>query len=65
MLAEGEFNRFYIRALCVRAIEDGLPEVIVYRAKEVQSARPESARMIWAINSCRRAASRPSYTPGY
>jgi len=33
MLAEGEFNRFYIRALCARAIEDGLPEVTVYRAK--------------------------------
>src|SRR2546429_1854039 len=23
MLAEGEFNRFYIRAVCLRAIEDG------------------------------------------
>ena len=30
MLAEGEFNRFYIRALCLRAIEDEIPEVIVY-----------------------------------
>ena len=46
MLAEGEFNRFYIRALCLRAIEDGIPEVIVYRAKAVQNARSESERKI-------------------
>lgn len=46
MLAEGEFNRFYIRALCVRAIEDGKLYVTVYRAKSVESARPESERKI-------------------
>jgi hypothetical protein len=46
MLAEGEFNRFYIRALCLRAIEEGIPEVIVYRAKAVQNARSESERKI-------------------
>jgi len=46
MLAEGEFNRFYIRALCVRAIEDGIPEVVVYRAKAVVNARPESEAKI-------------------
>jgi hypothetical protein len=42
MLAEGEFNRFYIRGLCVRAIEDGIPDVIVYRAKAVENPRSES-----------------------
>jgi len=46
MLAEGEFNRFYIRAVCLRAIEDGLQEVVVYRAKNVQNARQESERKI-------------------
>lgn len=46
MLAEGEFNRFYIRALCVRAIEDGLPGVTVYRAKAVENARSESQQKI-------------------
>jgi len=46
MLAEGEFNRFYIRALCLRAIEDGIPEVIVYRAKAVDNPRPESERKL-------------------
>ena len=31
-LAEGEFNRFYIRALCRRAIETGA-QLVTYRAK--------------------------------
>ncbi len=46
MLAEGEFNRFYIRAVCRRALEDGVPNVIVYRAKAVQNPRPESEQKI-------------------
>jgi hypothetical protein len=45
-LAEGEFNRFYMRALCVRAIEDDISHLIVYRAKAVEHARPESQRKI-------------------
>jgi hypothetical protein len=46
MLAEGEFNRFYIRAICLRAIEDKVSQVIVYRAKAVENARPESQQKI-------------------
>lgn len=46
MLAEGEFNRFYIRALCRRAMEEGIPEVVVYRAKAVNAPRPESEKRI-------------------
>lgn len=46
MLGEGEFNRFYIRAVCLRAIEDGIKQVIVYRAKEVEHARSESEAKI-------------------
>jgi hypothetical protein len=46
MLAEGEFNRFYMRAICLRAIEDGIKEVIVYRAKDVAHARFESQQKI-------------------
>lgn len=42
MLAEGEFNRFYIRAVCLRSIEDGFDGVMVYRAKQVQQPRSES-----------------------
>lgn len=39
-MAEGEFNRFYIRALCVRALEDGT-NLEVYRARP--SANPDTA----------------------
>lgn len=46
MLAESEFNRFYIRALARRAIEEGIPEVVIYRAKPVQTPRPESEALI-------------------
>lgn len=46
MLAEGEFNRFYIRGLCRQVIESGGTEVEVYRGKDVSSPRPESLAMI-------------------
>ena len=46
MLAEGEFNRFYIRAVCLRATEEGVSDVIVYRAKAVENARSESQQKI-------------------
>ena len=42
VLAESEFNRYYIRGLARRAIEDGITDLIVYRAKPVQNPRPES-----------------------
>lgn len=45
IFAEGEFNRFYARALSVLAIRDG-KKLIVYRAKETQNPRPESEAKI-------------------
>lgn len=45
-LAEGEFNRFYVRALCRRVINDGVGELEVYRAKPVANPRSESEAMI-------------------
>jgi hypothetical protein len=45
-LAEGEFNRFYIRALCQRAIEQSVPRLIVYRAKDATSPRRESEEKV-------------------
>ena len=45
-LAEGEFNRFYVRALCRRVIDDGIDEVEVYRAKAVANPRSASEAMI-------------------
>ncbi|MBX9581007.1 MAG: hypothetical protein K2X87_11920 [Gemmataceae bacterium] len=46
-LAEGEFNRFYVRGLC-RFVLEGNPEaeVEVYRAKDVADPRPESEARI-------------------
>jgi hypothetical protein len=46
MLAEGEFSRFYIRALCVRALSTGSTTVEVYRAKAVMNPRSASAAKI-------------------
>jgi len=45
-LSEGEFNRFYIRGLCVRAIEAGMDQVEVYRGKPVNQPRLESEAML-------------------
>ncbi len=46
MLSEGEFNRYYIRALCLYAIALSIPYLIVYRAKQVMNPRPESEMKI-------------------
>lgn len=40
-MAEGEFNRFYIRALCVRASADGV-SLAIYRARPSQNPDAES-----------------------
>jgi len=45
-LAEGEFNRFYVRGLCARAIQNGMAEVEVYRGKQVRQPRPQSEALI-------------------
>lgn len=45
-LAEGEFNRFYIRGLCRRAIDEGIQELMIVRAKAVNVPRPESLAKI-------------------
>jgi hypothetical protein len=45
-LAEGEFNRFYARGLCLRAIAEGRPVVVAYRARPSSAPRPESEAMI-------------------
>jgi hypothetical protein len=45
-LAEGEFNRFYIRGVCRVAEEDRIPEVEIYRAKDVENPREKSLRLV-------------------
>lgn len=47
-LAEGEFNRFYIRGVCRKAIELG-KNVKIYRAKNVDNPRMESESLIGKI----------------
>ena len=45
-LAEGEFNRYYARGLCARAIQDKVSQVEVYRGRHSQKPRPESEALI-------------------
>lgn len=44
-LAESEFNRFYIRALCLRAIETG-QQLLIYRARYSENPRAESEMLV-------------------
>lgn len=45
-LSEGEFNRFYVRGLCVRALKDNVASVVVYRARYSDNPRAESEAII-------------------
>lgn len=44
--AEGQFNRYYVLALCRRVLAERKPHVTVYRAKTVVDPRPESEALI-------------------
>ena len=46
VLAQGEFNRFYLRGLCVRGLDEGADHLIVYRARQSTMPRPESEAKI-------------------
>jgi hypothetical protein len=43
LLAEGDFNRYYMRGVAMRAIEEGRQTVEVYRARLSLEPRPDSA----------------------
>ncbi|NMG68162.1 hypothetical protein GPA19_24850 [Azoarcus indigens] len=45
-LAEGEFNRFYARGLCLRAMQEKISQVIAYRARHSDNPRAESEALI-------------------
>lgn len=45
-IAESNFSRFYIRALCRRALELGQDHIVGYRAKPVMEAREGSEEKI-------------------
>jgi len=44
-LCDGEFNRFYIRAACQKAISQEQKYITVYRARSSSNPRPESLRL--------------------
>jgi hypothetical protein len=46
VLAESEFNRYFVRGLSRRAIAEKILRLQVYRAKSVTEPRPESERKI-------------------
>jgi hypothetical protein len=45
MLAEGDFNRYYMRGVALRAMEEGRDVVEVYRARLSLEPRQESAKL--------------------
>lgn len=45
-IAESEFNRYYIRGVARRALKEGIPALVIYRAKPVAQPRPESEALI-------------------
>ena len=45
MLTEGDFNRYYMRGISQRAIDEGRGVIEVYRARLSLDARPESAQL--------------------
>ncbi len=63
-LAEGEFNRFFMRGLCARALEEGLDEVQIYRGKKVTSPRPESEKLLGTTKEARKLLNDLRANPG-
>lgn len=45
-LAEGEYNRFYLRALCVAAKARGITHLIVTQGRVLPNAAPESRKSV-------------------
>ena len=45
VLAEGDFNRYYMRGVCARAVAEGRGVVEVYRARLSAEPRPESQEL--------------------
>ena len=46
VLSESEFNRYFCRGLCRRAMGESIARLQVFRAKAVAAPRPESERKI-------------------
>jgi hypothetical protein len=48
-LAEGEFNRFYLRGLCQRVIAGGGGSIVIYRARASANPRAESEVLVGTL----------------
>jgi len=46
VLAEGDFNRYYMRGVCARAVAEARGVVEVYRARVSAEPRPESQELV-------------------
>jgi len=46
LLSQSEFNRYYIRGVCLKALKDNTEMLDIYRARESSWKRPESEIMI-------------------
>jgi hypothetical protein len=46
VLSEWDFNRYYVRGVCLRALQVGVGTVEVYRAKDVREPRRGSERKV-------------------
>jgi hypothetical protein len=46
VLTEGDFNRYYMRGVCARAVAEGRAVVEVYRARHSAEPRPESREIV-------------------
>lgn len=51
LLADGAFVHYYVRAVCLRAIDEGDETVTIYRARESGYHRPESDAQIGQVVS--------------
>jgi hypothetical protein len=49
VLSESEFNRYYIRGLCRRALEERVPHLEIVRAKDVYLPRALSEKRLGAL----------------
>lgn len=53
LLCQSEFNRYYIRAICQRAINDKIETLEIYRARESSWTRQESEAKIGSTISAK------------
>jgi hypothetical protein len=69
-IAEEEFARYYARAVCRRALEEGIPRVIIYRAKPTAIPGPETQSeidaqgLLDALRGRREGEQGPKLPPG-